>query len=75
MGEAQHNAANAFVKSEQNKERGIDGRAPEMEDRYMKFDACMVNNGMHAQELAVRITKGMDKEAFPVRNDPDELQD
>jgi hypothetical protein len=67
MGEAQHSGANAFVKREQDMDKSMDGRAPEMEDRYMKFDACMMNNGLHAQELAVEITRGMDKQAFPVR--------
>ena len=75
MAEAQHNYKDSFVKAEQGKVKQYDGRAPVMEDRYMKFDATMMNNGYHAQELAERITAGLDKVAFPVRGNPDKAQD
>jgi hypothetical protein len=75
MGESQHDASDAFVKSEQAKLASKGGRAPMMEDRYMKFDACMANNGYHAQELASKLTAGIDKEAFPVKGNADASQD
>lgn len=75
MGQAQHDGSDAFVKSEQAKLKSKSGRAPILEDRYMKFDACMINNGAHAQELARNLTKGLDKDAFPVRQRADESQD
>lgn len=75
MAETQHSESNSFVKAEQAKVKHLAGRPPEMEDRYYKFDACMMNNGMHAQELAKGLTKGIDHEAFPVRQKPDEMQD
>jgi hypothetical protein len=40
----------------------------------MKFDACMVSNGAHAQEFAKELTRGIDHEAFPVRQFVDESQ-
>ncbi len=42
-------------------------KAPNLEGRYMNFDSCMISDGEHAQELARDATKGLDKEAFPVR--------
>lgn len=75
MAESQHSQSNSFVKAEQAKTKKYAGKAPEMEERYYKFDACMMNNGMHAQKLAKEITKGLDKDAFPVRQNPDEMQD
>jgi len=75
MAESQHSESNAFVKAEQAKTKHLAGKAPRMEDRYYKFDACMVNNGYHAQELAKEITRGIDHEAFPVRQKPDGMQD
>jgi hypothetical protein len=62
-----HSSADAFVKSEQNKLKSKDGKAPKLEERYSYFNAEMINNGRHAQELAVKLTAGLDKEAFPVR--------
>lgn len=75
MAENQHSQSNSFVKEEQNKTKKYAGKAPEMEERYYKFDACMMNNGYHAQELAKNITKDIDHDAFPVRQKPDEMQD
>lgn len=75
MAESQHSESNSFVKSEQEKTKRMAGRAPEMEERYYKFDACMMNNGEHAQRLAKEITSGIDHDAFPVRQKPDEMQD
>jgi hypothetical protein len=75
MAESQHSQTNNFVKAEQAKTAHLAGKAPEMEERYYKFDACMMNNGMHAQALAKEITSGIDHEAFPVRQNPDPMQD
>lgn len=75
MEEGQHNASNAFVKMEQNKVKAKAGKEPRMEGRYMEFDACMVNNGYHAQEFAKQLTAGLDKEAFPVNPMADKSQD
>lgn len=43
------------------------GKAPNLTAEYMNFDSCMISDGEHAQELARNVTKGMDKEAFPVK--------
>jgi hypothetical protein len=75
MGEEQHSGSDAFVRAEQAKMKGMAGRAPKMDDRYMKFDACMINNGAHAQELAKDLTRGIDHLAYPVRQKVDESQD
>lgn len=75
MGEAQHSQKDAFVKGEQNAMKSMEGRAPMMEDRFMKFDASMMNNGAHAQRLASSLTAGLDKKAFPVNGNVDESQD
>src|SRR5688572_2647119 len=75
MAESQHSQSNSFVKNEQSKTAKYAGRAPEMEERYYRFDACMMNNGEHAQRLARDITRDIDHDAFPVRQKPDEMQD
>ena len=75
MGQAQHSESDSFVRAEQAKTKSMAGKPPVMEERYYRFDACMMNNGVHAQRLASSITKGLDKEAFPVRSKPDEMQD
>lgn len=75
MGEAQHSQKDAFVQREQNARKSLEGRAPMMEDRFMKMDASMMNNGAHAQKLARSITAGLDKRAYPVNGDVDESQD
>ena len=65
--EAEHSATNAFVKRVQNEQARHGGRPPKLEAASMEFNAYMCNNGMHAQDLAVEITKGLDKVAFPVK--------
>ena len=67
MAEAQHDSANAHVKAEEARTRPLEGRAPNMDGRYMVFDACMMNNGAHAQKLVHSLTKGLDEKAFPIR--------
>lgn len=75
MAEKQHSQANSFVKSEQAKSEKMAGKAPMLNGRYKEFDACMTNNGYHAQEFASKLTKGIDHEAFPVRDNPDKSQE
>jgi len=65
--QGQHKANNAFVKAEQAKIKANGGKDPKMQDKFMEFNANMMNNGMHAQELARTLTKGIDHEAFPVK--------
>lgn len=75
MEEGQHDSSNSFVKAEQNKTKHLAGHEPRMSGRYMEFDACMVNNGEHAQQFAKELTRGIDHEAFPVRQKPDMSQE
>jgi len=75
MEESQHDGSNSFVRAEQHKTKHMGGKEPRMDGRYMEFDACMVNNGEHAQEFAKELTKGIDHEAFPVRQRPDRSQE
>lgn len=75
MGESQHNSTNAFVKAEQDRLKSKGGHAPRMESDLMEFNAKMANNGAHAQRFAKELTAGIDHEAYPVRQKPDESQD
>ncbi len=43
------------------------GREPKLKGESMEFNAYMCNNGMHAQEMAKDLTKGLDNVAFPVK--------
>lgn len=43
------------------------GKAPNLEGKYMNFNAEMMNTGMHAQEFGRELTAGLDKKAFPVK--------
>jgi len=65
--EAEHNATNEFVKKVQNEQAKHAGRPPNLRPEAMEFNAYQCNNGAHAQELAVEITAGLDKVAFPVK--------
>lgn len=65
--EAEHRATNAFVKKVQMETAKMAGRPPEVKQEAMEFDSYMCNNGMHAQEFGRELTKGLDKEAFPVK--------
>lgn len=67
MEEAQHSSSDSFVKSQEAKLARMGGRAPRLEEKDMEFNAEMMNDGMHAQEFARELTKGLDKEAFPVK--------
>lgn len=70
--EAEHAAKNAFVKKVQNEQARHGGIAPNLRPESMHFNAYMCNNGLHAQELAKGITKGLDKVAFPVDGEGDD---
>lgn len=65
--EAEHSATNQFVKKVQSEQAKNAGRSPNLRGESMEFNAYMCNNGAHAQDLAVEITKGLDKVAFPVK--------
>lgn len=67
MEEAQHDAANAFVKANQNAMKPMGGKAPELKAESMEFSSYMCNNGPRAQELGRKLTVGLDKKAFPVK--------
>lgn len=62
-----HNQNDAFVKRQGEELKKMAGKAPELDGKYMIFNAEMVNNGKHAQELGRKLTKGLDKKAFPVK--------
>ncbi len=65
--ESVHSTNDNFVKSQQAKLSMHAGRAPKLEGKSMEFNSYMCNDGMHAQELAVKLTAGLDKVAFPVK--------
>ena len=65
--ESEHDDKNAFVRREQMNVKARAGRVPDLKAASMEFDAYMCNNGEHAQEFARELTKGIDKEAFPVK--------
>jgi hypothetical protein len=67
MHEAEHTSKNEFVKKVQAAQDKYAARPPVLKEEAMYFNAYQCNNGMHAQELASKITAGLDKVAFPVR--------
>lgn len=66
--QAEHADANNFVKKEQREQDKYAGRDPKLKNEALEFNAYMCNNGKHAQMFATELTKGLDKVAFPVRN-------
>ncbi len=64
--ESEHSAKDAFVKKHQAESARMAGRSPKLEAKDMMFNAQMMNDGAHAQRLAVELTRGLDKVAFPV---------
>lgn len=62
-----HEANNAFVKRQQMEVKSKAGHDPRLSEKSMDFCSYMSNNGEHAQEFARSLTKGLDKEAFPVK--------
>lgn len=75
MSQGQRASTQQSVKSAQDEQMKYQGTTPTMEDRYFHFDACMMNNGAHAQEFAKSLTGTIDHAAFPVRQKPDMSQD
>ncbi|HXK00705.1 MAG TPA: hypothetical protein VNF93_02325 [Buchnera sp. (in: enterobacteria)] len=67
MFQERHNSDNEFVKKQQAMTASMGGKAPNLESRYTTFDACMVNDGEHAQEFARSLTSNLDKKAYPVK--------
>lgn len=65
--EAEHSNKDAFVKRQQMEVASKAGRNPDLKGASLEFNAYMCNNGEHAQEFARSLTKGLDKEAFPVK--------
>ncbi len=65
--EAVHSTNDNFVKKQQAELARHAGKAPMMKAEMMDFCSYMSNDGMHAQELAVKLTSGLDKVAFPVK--------
>jgi len=65
--ESIHSEKNSFVKSQERKVEGKGGKNPVLEAEDMIFCSKMINDGEHAQMLARTLTKGLDKDAFPVK--------
>lgn len=65
--QSEHSAKNQFVKKIQSEQNMHAGKEPMLKGEAMEFNAYMCNNGMHAQELASKLTSGLDKVAFPVK--------
>lgn len=65
--QAVHESNDAFVRKNQAMQASMGAKAPNLMPEYQKFDACMTNDGMHAQEFARSLTYGLDKKAFPVK--------
>lgn len=65
--EAEHDSRNAFVKRQEDMQKSMEGRAPDLKAEAMNFNAYMCNNGEHAQEFTRELTAGLDKKAFPVK--------
>jgi hypothetical protein len=65
--EAMHSEADSFVKSQERKVEAKAGHNPVLKAENLEFCSYMSNNGMHAQDLARELTKGLDKDAFPVK--------
>jgi hypothetical protein len=67
MFEEHHNRNNSFVREHEAMTATMGGKAPNLEDKSMHFNAYMCNNGAHAQEFGRELTAGLDKKAFPVK--------
>lgn len=70
--ESEHSEKNAFVKKQQAELDKYAGRRPEMKADMNEFNANMQNNGAWAQGLGKKLTKGLDKVAFPVDGEGDD---
>lgn len=67
MFEARHKSDNAFVREHEAMLASMHGKAPNLEGKYMNYNAEMVNDGHHAQEFGRELTASLDKKAFPVK--------
>lgn len=67
MFEKDHKFNDQFVRQHEAMTASMAGKAPNLESRYMHFDAEMVNDGDHAKEFGRELTSGLDKKAFPVK--------
>jgi len=65
--DAEYAEANAFVKKHQAEMKSKFGGNPRMPQEAMNTDAYMCNTGRAAGETAVKLAKGLDTKAFPVR--------
>lgn len=65
--EAEHSQKDAFVKKQQAQQAKHAGTVPDLKSESLHFNAYMCNNGEHAQEFGRKLTKGLDKVAFPVK--------
>ena len=65
--QAEHSSNNQFVRKVQASQAKYAGKPPKLEEKSMHFDAYMCNNGEHAVELGRKLTKGLDKVAYPVK--------
>lgn len=59
-------SANDFVRREQDVLRSMMGNRPKMKAEDSRFDARMMNDGEAAKAAARKLTKDLDKRAFPV---------
>lgn len=60
-------AKNAFVKAEQKVLESMMGDRPKLKPEALRFNAYMCNNEQHVEEFNHKLTKGIDKKAFPVK--------
>jgi hypothetical protein len=70
--ESEHLGKDQFVKKQQAELDKYAGRPPVMPAKLMEFNAEMQNTGGWAQEFGKRLTKGLDKVAFPVDGQGDD---
>lgn len=57
---------NAFVRSEQAKQKKMMGDRPKMKKEMEEFNAYMSNDGENAKEFGRKLCKGLD-DAFPLK--------
>jgi hypothetical protein len=70
--EAEHAGKDAFVKRQQAEMDKYSGHKPELKNDMFEFNANMQNTGEWAQGFAKKLTKGLDKVAFPVDGEGDD---
>lgn len=65
--QSEHSSNNAFVKKQEAVLASMGMKPANLQEKYMHFDACMINDGEHAQSFARDLTAGLDKKAYPVK--------